>query len=158
MKIIVGTDHRGRFMADHVISMLESGGHEVEYVASEEQIRCDYPEQAYIVGKAVSEGCADLGILLSGSGIGTTITANKFAGVRAVVGHDEWTAQVSRSHHDSNVLCIPTDMIGMAFVDIVLERWLTTEFSGGRHTRRLCKIGEVEVGRDPSLLDVDACT
>lgn len=151
MKIIIGADRRGMTIADHVMSLLRSEGHDIELVGpGENPSEGEYPEQAWTVGNAVVQGRAERGVLLSGSGIGMCLTANKIPGIRACVGHDEWTAEVSRAHHDSNVICIAADMIGIPFVRLILERWFETEFQGGRHTRRLAKIRYVELGRDPA--------
>lgn len=156
MKIIVGADRRGMTIADHVVNLLRSEGHEVELIGpGEKPSEGEYPEQAYRIGNAVRSGQAERGVLLSGSGIGMCITANKMAGIRACVGHDEWTAEVSRAHHDSNVICIAADMIGIPFVRLILDRWLETEFQGGRHTRRLGKIACVESDQDPSTYTGD---
>ena len=150
MKVIVGADHRGVQGAQDVMSFLRSAGHEVEYVGPENaQARADYTDQAYVVGQAVAEGRAQRGILVSGTGIGTSITANKFKGVRAVVGYDEWNAEIGRAHHDTNVLCVPADMVGAAYIRKIVEKWMGTEFEGGRHARRVRKIELVESGQDP---------
>lgn len=150
MRIMVGADHRGAVVADHVVSLLRSAGHDVTYVGRRDADRVDYPDQAWIVAKAVAEGRADRGVLLSGSGIGTAVTANKVPGIRAVVGHDEWTAEISRSHHDTNILCLAADLMGVPLIRMVLERWMNTPFAGGRHQRRIDKVRMVEEGKDPS--------
>ncbi|MBL1218614.1 MAG: RpiB/LacA/LacB family sugar-phosphate isomerase [Planctomycetes bacterium] len=163
MKVIIGADRRGYAAMEHVLTSLQQAQHEVVSVVPPEEEEAgvphasavEYPEQAALVAGAVSRGEADRGILLSGSGIGMAITSNKFHGIRAVVGHDEWTAQISRSHHDTNVLCIPTDMIGLAFVRMIVERWMTTPFAGGRHERRIAMISRIEEGRSARKEDAD---
>ncbi len=102
-----------------------------------------------IVAGAVSKGRADRGILLTGSGIGTCLSSNKFKGVRAVVGYDQWSAEISRAHHDCNVLCLPADLVGPTDLRMILTKWLDTEFEGGRHERRLRKVRLIEDGQDP---------
>lgn len=156
MNVIVGADHRGMQVADIVVALLRREGMQVQYVGPSDAERHDYPAQAFRVALAVSTAQADLGILLSGSGIGMCITANKLPEVRAVVGHDEWTAQISRAHHDSNVLCIATDMIGVPMIKNIVERWLRTAFEGGRHARRVSKIRAVERGVDPEVDELSA--
>jgi ribose 5-phosphate isomerase B len=156
MKIAVGADHRGVPVTSHVLGLLRSAGHDVEYFGRSDTQRCDYPDQAYLVAKAVADGRADRGILLSGSGIGMAITANKLPGVRAIVGHDEWMAIVSRSHHDTNVLTLPADMLGVPMIRIIVDRWLATDFEGGRHQKRIDKITAVENGGDPTEMPSSA--
>lgn len=150
MKIIVGADHRGVKGALEVVELLQSLQHEVQYVGHLDQTQVDYPDQAYIVAGAVSEGRADRGILLTGSGIGTCLSSNKFKGVRAVVGYDQWSAEISRAHHDCNVLCLPADLVGPTDLRMILTKWLDTEFEGGRHERRLRKVRLIEDGQDPN--------
>lgn len=150
MRVIVGADHRGRQAAGVVTSTLKTAGWQVDYIgATEEEERCDYPSQAWRVGQAVAGGTHDRGVLLSGSGIGMTITANKVRGIRAVLAHDTWIAEVSRGHHDSNVICFPVDLLGSRVLQLILEKWMTTEFEGGRHARRLSQIATIENGQDP---------
>ncbi len=92
----------------------------------------------------VSKGEADRGILICGTGIGMSITANKFRAVRAVSCYDEVMVEISRRHNDANVLCLPGDMIGDRPVDELVMMWLQTDFDGGRHSLRLEKIAEIE--------------
>lgn len=149
MRIIVGADHRGVKGAIEVVEMLQSLRYEVQYVGHLDQTLVDYPDQAFLVASAVSQGRADRGILLSGSGIGTCVTSNKFTGVRAVVAYDQWSAEISRAHHDCNVLCLPADLVGPAELRKIVGKWLVTEFEAGRHERRLRKVHMVEQGLDP---------
>jgi ribose 5-phosphate isomerase B len=96
----------------------------------------------------VSTGEVDRGILVCGSGIGMCIAANKIPGVRAAPCHDDLTAEMSRRHNDLNVLCLSADMLGERLIDRLVEVWLDTPFEGGRHSRRLEKITELERGRN----------
>ena len=104
----------------------------------------DYPDIAGPAAKTVIDGRADRAILLCGTGIGMSITANKIAGVRAALCHDELTAQISRQHNDANVLCLPADLIGEELMRRMVEVWLQTSFVGGRHARRVGKIMDIE--------------
>jgi len=149
VKIIVGADHRGVKGALEVMELLQSLQHEVQYVGHLDQTQVDYPDQAFLVAGAVSQGRADRGILLSGSGIGTCICSNKLPGIRAVVGYDQWSAEISRAHHDCNVLSLPADLVGPGEIRMIVEKWLATEFEGGRHERRLRKVRMIEDGHDP---------
>ena len=104
----------------------------------------DYPDIAARVSRKVSQGEADRGILICGTGLGMCIAANKFPGVRAAPCHDDLTAEMSRRHNDSNVLCLSADLLGERLIDRMIELWLTTPFEGGRHARRVEKISAIE--------------
>jgi ribose 5-phosphate isomerase B len=104
----------------------------------------DYPDYAAEVASAVSEGRAARGVLLCGTGIGMSIVANKFPGVRAALVHDVTTARMSRLHNDANVLVLGGGLLGDRLLRDIVEVWFATEFEGGRHQRRLDKIAAVE--------------
>ena len=144
MHICVGSDHRGFNVKRQICELLEKMGHEVEDVGVESTDSADYPDIAAIVGKKISEGKADRGILICGTGIGMTIAANKFAGVRAAPCHDDITAEMSRRHNDLNVLCLSADLLGGKLIDRMVEIWLNTDFEGGRHARRVEKISDLD--------------
>jgi ribose 5-phosphate isomerase B len=144
MRIAVGSDHRGFQVKTKVVELLKSLSHDVLDVGTFGNESVDYPDVAALVGKKVSTGEVDRGILLCGSGIGMCIVANKFPGVRAAPCHDDLTAEMSRRHNDLNVLCLSADMLGEKLIDRMLDIWLNTEFEGGRHARRVDKIGELE--------------
>ena len=97
----------------------------------------------------VRRGEADRGILVCGTGIGMCMAANKVVGVRAALALDELSARLSRSHNDANILCMSADMLGQTLLKRIVETWMETPFDGGRHTRRVAKIHEIEAGRDP---------
>jgi len=144
MKIAIGCDHRGFEVKTKLIELVAKLGHEVTDVGSFSEESCDYPDLAAAVGRMVSSGEVDRGILLCGSGIGMCIAANKIPGVRAAPCHDDLTAEMSRRHNDLNVLCLSADMLGERLIDRLVEVWLNTPFEGGRHSRRLEKIAELE--------------
>lgn len=150
MKIAVGTDHRGAQAMEHIISALEHKGHDVTVIGSCDHSICDYPDTAYPVAMAVANGQVDRGILACGSGIGMSIAANKVHTVRAALVHDEIGAEQSRSHNDANVLCLPADLLGMRLMLRIIDTWITTEFIGGRHARRIRKITAIEQGGNPA--------
>ncbi len=150
MKIALSGDHRGAQAARLLGDRLTREGHDVSVLGDLSGAVCDYPEPAFLVGKAVADGRADLGLLICGTGIGMSIAANKIRGVRAAVAHDELTAQISRSHNDSNVLCLSADLLGQRLIEKIVDLWLSTPFSGGRHARRVRKITAIEEGRDPT--------
>ncbi len=150
MRLALGADHRGSSAIKQLAEKLRREGHEVVLAENCEGAVCDYPQPAFIVGRAVADRRADAGILICGTGIGMSIAANKVAGVRAAVAHDELTAQLSKSHNDSNVLCLSGDLLGQRLIEKIAEVWLGTPFEGGRHARRLRKIAAIERGEDPS--------
>jgi ribose 5-phosphate isomerase B len=149
MKIIVGNDHRGFEAKQQIKSIVTQLGHEVIDVGSNDSNPVDYPDPAYLAATAVSKKQADRAILVCGTGIGMCITANKVKGIRAALCHDELSARVSRHHNDANVLCISGDLTGEVLLRKIVEVWLDTEFSGGRHQRRIEKIAAIEEGKDP---------
>ena len=146
MRIAVGSDHRGVEMRVKLIELLGRLGQEVVDVGSYDQEDDDYPDVAALVARKVSNHEADRGILICGTGLGMCIAANKVPGVRAAPCYDDLTAELSRRHIDLNVLCLSGDMLGERLVDRLVEVWLTTGFEGGRHTRRIQKIAELEHG------------
>jgi ribose 5-phosphate isomerase B len=144
MRIAIGSDHRGFVVKNRVIELLKRLNQEVVDAGPSSNESVDYPDIALIVGKQVSEGTVDRGILICGTGIGMCIAANKFPGVRAAPCHDDLTAEMSRRHNDLNVLCLSADMLGEKLIDRMVEIWLKTEFEGGRHARRVGKIAGME--------------
>lgn len=150
MRIAIGADHRGHASARSLADRLTAEGHDVAVLGDLEGGSCDYPERAFVVGKAVAAKEADLGVLLCGTGIGMSIAANKVPGVRAAVAHDELTAQLSRAHNDANVLCLSADLLGQRLIDQIVDVWIAAEFEGGRHARRVRKIEAIEKGEDPA--------
>ena len=149
MKIAVGSDHRG-FEAKHLIKAIVTQlGHECIDFGSTNKDPVDYPDPAYQVAMSVSKKQADRAILACATGLGMSIAANKIKGIRAALCHDELSAQISRDHNDANVLCISGDQIGEVLLRKIVEVWLSTEFSGGRHQRRVNKIAAIEEGKDP---------
>jgi len=148
MRIVVGSDHRGFEVKGKVIELCRRLGHEVIDAGTHSADAVDYPDIGAAVARKVAAREVDRGILICGSGIGMSIVANKFPGVRAAPCHDDLSAEMSRRHNDLNVLCISSDMLGEKLIDRMVETWLVTEFEGGRHARRVGKIGELECG-DP---------
>lgn len=157
MKIAIGADHRGHEAARSLARALENMGHEVVVQngggTTENPQSCDYPDRAHQVGGLVASGEADKGVLLCGSGIGMCIAANKVPGVRAALVHDEFTATMAKSHNDANVLCLSADMLGQRLIERMVEAWMTAEFEGGRHARRVAKIHAIERGENPSSVN-----
>lgn len=149
MKIAVANDHRGANAIEQVKAIISELNHECLDFSIDTGQPVDYPDMAYLAAKAVSGQEADMAILVCGTGIGMSITANKVKGVRAALCFDELNARISRNHNDANVLCLSGDLLGTTMLRKIVETWLTTDFSGGRHQRRVNKIVAIEEGRDP---------
>lgn len=152
MKIVIGSDHRGFVAKEQVKAIITQSGHQYIDVGTKDNSPADYPDIAYMAAMAVSKGEADRAILICGTGIGMCIAANKVKGIRAALCHDELTAQISRHHNDSNVLCLSGDMTGEVLLRKIVEAWLTTDFQGGRHQRRINKISAIENGKNPAQI------
>ena len=146
MRIAVGSDHRGAKMRGKLVELLGRLGQEVVDMGSNSEEPVDYPDVAAVVAQKVGNKEVDRGILISGTGLGMCIVANKVPGVRAAPCHDDLTAELSRRHNDLNVLCLSGDILGERLVDRLVEIWLETPFEGGRHARRVEKIAELENG------------
>ena len=149
MKIAIGSDHRGFEAKQQIMAIAAELGHECTDFGTDDNTPVDYPDLAYLAATAVSKKEADKAILACATGIGMSIAANKVTGIRAALCHDELSARVSRDHNDANVLCLSADQVGTVLLRRIVEVWLTTEFSGGRHARRVKKIHLIEKGRDP---------
>ncbi len=144
LTISMASDHRGVHIKSRLIQALTAAGFSVCDEGTNSEAAVDYPDFAKRVAKKVSNGEADRGILICGTGIGMSITANKFPGVRAASCYDEVMVEMSRRHNNVNVLCLPGDMIGERPIDDLVLMWLNTDFEGGRHDARLKKIAEIE--------------
>ncbi|MET0421871.1 MAG: ribose 5-phosphate isomerase B [Acidimicrobiia bacterium] len=144
MRIAIGSDHAGFRLKSHLIDVLKTDGHDVIDLGTDSEEAVDYPPICAGVGREVAEGRADRGIVLGGSGQGEQISANKVHGVRAALCNDLYTAEYSRRHNDANVLSIGARIVGQDLADAILRVWLTTEFEGGRHQRRVDEISALE--------------
>ncbi len=137
MKIVLGADHGGFDLKQEVKAFLEERGHEVVDAGCHSTESVDYPEYARAVCHMVMQGEADRGILVCGTGIGMSMVANRFPGIRAALCHEIFTAAMSRRHNDSNVLCMGGRVIGSALALEMVKTWIETPFEGGRHSRRI---------------------
>jgi ribose 5-phosphate isomerase B len=149
MKIALGSDHRGFEAKQSIKAIITQLGHEGIDFGTGDSNPVDYPDLAYLATMAVSKKEAERAILVCATGLGMCIAANKIKGIRAVLCHDELSAQISRDHNDSNVLCLSGDQMGEVMLRKIVEVWLNTEFAGGRHQRRVNKIAAIEQGKDP---------
>jgi ribose 5-phosphate isomerase B len=144
MKVALGCDHAGYALKEIVFSCLERAGHEVLDQGTDSDDSCDYPDFAEQVALRVASGEADRGIVVCATGIGVAMTANKIAGIRAAVCNDLYTARFSRLHNDANVLTLGARVVGPGLAEEIVRVWLETSFEGGRHSRRLQKIRDIE--------------
>ncbi len=140
----MGSDHAGFHLKEKVLMWLREMGMDVVDLGTYTDARCDYPDYAKAVADRVSRGEAERGILICGSGIGMSITANKVPGVRAAECFDAASAQLSRAHNDANVLCFGGRLVDEAAAHAMVDIWLKTPFEGGRHAGRIEKIKEIE--------------
>ena len=146
MHIVIGSDHAGYRLKEHLKQVMKADGHTVDDIGPHSEEPVDYPPISAEVGRAVVAGRADRGIVLGGSGQGEQIAANKVRGVRAALCNDLFTARVSRSHNDANVLSMGGRIVADGLADEILRLWLGTAFEGGRHERRVKQIAEIEQG------------
>ncbi len=148
MRIAIGADHAGYDLKTHLIATLERLGHEVVDLGTHSTESVDYPPICAAVGRSVVHGHegapVDRGIVLGGSGQGEQLAANKVRGVRAALCNDLYTARMSREHNDANVLSMGGRIVGIGLADEILELWLTTDFEGGRHQRRVDQLMAIE--------------
>ena len=144
MRIVIGADHAGYALKQHLVATLTRLGHEVEDLGTHNSDPVDYPDISAQVARAVSEQRADRGIVIGGSGQGEQIAANKIAGVRAALCNDLYTARMSREHNDANVLAMGGRIVGFGLADEITKLWLETPFEGGRHQRRVDQIADLE--------------
>jgi ribose 5-phosphate isomerase B len=149
MRIAVGSDHAGFPLKEKVRPLLERSGHEVVDVGTDSDESTDYPRYAAEAARLVADGEADRAVLVCGSGVGVSIVANKVDGVRAVNAHDPDEAEMSRRHNDANVLALAGRRLEEGDAPEIIERFLATDFEGGRHERRVDQIAAVERGEQP---------
>ena len=142
MKILIGGDHAGFLLKEHLVKFLRTAGHEIEDVGAFQQDPADdYPDFSFAVAEGVASGRADRGIISCGSGVGASIAANKIKGARAALCHDTYTASQGVEHDAMNVLCLGARVIGATTAERIVEAFLKAGFSDEeRHNRRLAKV------------------
>ena len=143
MRIALGADHRGFALKEALKVWLVARGHEILDFGTDSADRVDYPDYAFKVADVVSRYLAERGMLICSTGIGMSIAANRFPKVRAALCSSVRLARLSREHNDANVLCLGADFVSVAGARRILGVWLRTEFAGGRHVRRVRKLGYV---------------
>jgi len=144
MKIAIGCDHAGLELKDEIIKVLSGLGIDCIDYGTNTPESVDYPDFGEKVSGAVSSGEIERGILICGTGIGMSIVANKFPGIRASLCNDLFTAQMSRRHNDANVLVIGGRIVGKDLAKEIVKTWVNTPFDGSRHVNRLKKITLIE--------------
>ncbi|NLI13997.1 ribose 5-phosphate isomerase B [Pelotomaculum propionicicum] len=144
MKIALGCDHGGYRLKEEIAAHLKDSGIEYSDFGTFSEDPVDYPDLALKIAEAVQKGDFDRGVLCCGTGIGVAITANKVPGIRAAQCHDTFSARASREHNDANILTMGGRVIGPGLARDIIDVWLESEFTGGRHARRVDKISSIE--------------
>jgi RpiB/LacA/LacB family sugar-phosphate isomerase len=145
MRVVVGADHAGFALKELLVDFVARLGHEVEDVGTHDESPVDYPDIAVAVAAAITEGRADRGILLCGSGVGASVAANKIPGIRAGLCHDTYSAHQGVEHDDANVLVLGSRIIGTELAHELVKAYLAAEFSHEeRHMRRVGKVNALD--------------
>lgn len=144
MKIAIGADHAGFGLKEELRGYVENLGHAVQDHGTNSTDSVDYPDVAFSVARAVASGEADRGVLICATGIGMAIAANKVPGIRAASCSDAYSARMARAHNDANVLALGARVVGSGLAESLVDSFLDTSFHGGRHQRRVDKIGPTE--------------
>jgi ribose 5-phosphate isomerase B len=157
MKVALGSDHRGFEAKQLIKAIVTQLDHECIDCGTHDSNPIDYPDPAFLAATSVSKKEPDRAILVcsTSTGLGMSMAANKVKGVRAALCHDELGARISRDHNNANVLCLSSDQTSEVLLRKIVEVWLKTDFSGGRHERRVRKISAIEEGQDPRELKND---
>ncbi len=143
MKYFIGADHAGIEIKSFVKELFEAHGHMVEDLGPFDKDRVDYPDFAEKVCKAVLKNEKSKGILICGTGLGMSMAANKFDGIRAALCHNSYSAAMAREHNDANILCLGERVLGYGMVESIVDAWNLNEFAGGRHLGRVEKINKL---------------
>lgn len=146
MKVALASDHRGFKLKEFLKRCLEVKGYQFHDFGTHSQGSCDYPDYGKLAVKSLQRGEADFAILICGSGIGMSILANKFKGIRAALCLSPRMARMAREHNNANVLVLAGDFLSYRKARRILDAWLRSNFQGGRHERRINKIKELEEG------------
>ena len=144
MTIVVGSDHAAYELKEAIKEKLINEGHEVIDVGCDSTESVDYPKYGHAVGRTVASGVAERGIAVCGSGIGISIACNKVPGIRAALCTSVEMAEMCRRHNNANVVCMGARMISQELAFDIIDTWMTTEFEGGKHLRRINEIEDLE--------------
>lgn len=146
MRIALGSDHGGYELKEAIRTHLESQGIEVSDLGTHSTDSVDYPKYGFVVGQAIMEGKADLGIVVCGTGLGISMAANKVPGIRAAVCTETFSARMAREHNNTNVLALGGRVTGVGLALDIVDIFIKTDFAGGRHARRVDLISAIERG------------
>ena len=146
MKIAIGCDHGGYDLKEHIVKFLTEKGHEVKDCGTYSKESCDYPIFGEAAARAVASGECERGIICCGTGIGISIAANKVPGIRCACCSDCYSATMTRRHNDANMLAMGARVVGPDLGRMIARMFLTTDFEGGRHQRRIDQIAAIERG------------
>jgi ribose 5-phosphate isomerase B len=144
MKIAMGSDHGGYALKEHLKAYLEGKGHQVEDFGCHSTESCDYPDFGRAAAQAVADGACERGIVVCTTGIGISITANKVRGIRCALCSEPLSAEMTRRHNDANMLALGAGFVGPNLAERIVEVFLSTDFEGGRHQRRVDKVMALE--------------
>lgn len=144
MRIAIGNDHAAVELKREIAAYVKELGHDVENYGTDSSDSCDYPVYGEKVGKAVASGAADLGILICGTGVGISIAANKVRGIRAAVCSEPVTARLVKEHNNANIIAFGARIVGIEMAKEIVKAFLSAEFLGGRHERRVNMIAGIE--------------
>ena len=144
MKLAIGNDHVAVDMKNEIKAYLEEKGHEVINVGTDSSERFNYPVSGYKVAKMVANGEVDAGVLICGTGVGISLSANKVHGIRACVCSEPYTAKLSKQHNNTNIIAFGSRVIGIETAKMIVDEWLAAEYEGGRHAVRVAMIKEIE--------------
>ena len=144
MKLVVGSDHAAYELKEAIKAKLINEGHEVIDVGCDSTESVDYPKYGHAVGRAVASGEAERGIAVCGSGIGISIACNKVPGIRAALCTSVEMAEMCRRHNNANVVCMGARMISQELAFDIIDKWMTTDFEGGKHLRRINEIEDLD--------------
>lgn len=147
MKIAIGNDHVAVDMKNHIKAYLEAKGYTVVNFGTDSGERTDYPIYGKKVADAVASGECDFGILICGTGIGISLAANKVKGIRAAVCSEAYSAALTRQHNNANIIAFGARVVGTATAETIVDAFLTAEYEGGRHAKRIDMITAIEEGR-----------
>jgi ribose 5-phosphate isomerase B len=143
MKYFIGTDHAGIEIKSFVKEIFEKEGYDVEDLGPFDNARVDYPDFAKKVCEAVVRNKNSKGILICGTGLGMSMAANKFQGIRAALCHNDYSAAMAREHNDANILCLGQRVTGLGAMESIIKTWISHDFLHGRHEQRVEKINNL---------------
>ncbi|HQS11748.1 MAG: ribose 5-phosphate isomerase B [Sphingomonadales bacterium 35-56-22] len=150
MRIAIASDHAALALKSALVEYLLSAGHDVSDLGPHDESSVDYPDYGYKLAAAVADGTAERGVALCGSGIGISIAVNRNPAARAALVSEPLSARLAREHNDANVIAMGARLIGIEMAKACLDAFLTTEFGGDRHQRRVDKLSNPNTTKEPS--------